>query len=114
MGKRGPRAGTKYRKRVIVARRIAVESDRQLVQAQSFNERLDELLGELERRETYPVSELEPDVIEQVVEAAALLQEAIVEGIEVYSVRRSPCRRAVEAGKEQAFLPGQFERGNRE
>jgi hypothetical protein len=111
MGKRGPRPGTKYRRRIVVAPRIPIETDRQLVQAQSFNERLDQLMGELERRETYPVNVLEKEIIEQVVEAAALLQEAIIEGIESYSLRRSPSRKAIAANQEQAFLPGAFELG---
>ena len=111
MGKRGPRIGSKYRRRIVVAPRIAIESDRQLVEAQNFNERLDKFLSELELRETYPVNALEPDIIEQVVAVTAILQEAIVEGIEVYSVRRSPSRRAVEAGEEEPFLPGRFDIG---
>ena len=113
MGKRGPRIGSKYRRRIVVAPRIAIESDRQLVQAQNFNERLERFLSELELRETYPVSALEPGVIEQVVAAAAVLQEAIVEGIEIYSVRRSPSRRAVESGEEEPFLPGRFDVGSK-
>ncbi len=86
MGKRGPKAGAKYEKRVYVARSLPVISDCQLLAAQNFNERLDGVLAAFDRR-VYPAGALEPTVTRRFVDAAELLQSAIIGGIEEYETR---------------------------
>ena len=59
MGKRGPRRGMTYKKRILIPCLVRVGSDRQLRQAQTFNERLDALLAEWETAEIYPLNAVE-------------------------------------------------------
>ncbi|GAB4457807.1 MAG: hypothetical protein OHK0029_18180 [Armatimonadaceae bacterium] len=86
MGKRGPKAGTKYRKRIAIPRPLPVGTDHQLVLAQHFNDRLYEWMRELEQCERFPLNALEPVVLERVLEATAALQGAVVQGIANYLV----------------------------
>lgn len=86
MGKRGPERGGKYRKRILVPRHLPVDGDGQLVAAQHFNERVEQFLITFDEGR-YPVSHLEPELIEQMVEAVELVQSAVVDGIEGYFIR---------------------------
>ena len=108
-------AKRKYKKRIIVPRRLPVDSDNELCAAQKFNERIDDLLSKLNNT-TYPLSRMEPNLLQQFVELAELVQESIIDGIEAYEVRRSPsCY--TEAPKNQinadSFLPGAYGMGRR-
>ncbi len=120
MGQRGPKAAEpndkrKYKKRIIVPKRLPVDTDGQLVAAQHFNERIDEFLAKL-NGENYPLSGIEPNLLEQAVEMAELLQESVVSGIEAYEVRRSPSGHE-DSGESQinedGFLPGAFDMGRK-
>ncbi|MEI6431635.1 MAG: hypothetical protein WCP07_05605 [bacterium] len=86
MGKRGPRHGATYRKRILTPCMVHIGTERQLRQAQRFNERLDTLLAEWEAAEAYPLNELETSLREQAIEVVALMQSAICDGILHYSV----------------------------
>ena len=100
MGKRGPKAGVKYGKRVMTAAPIAVLSDRELVAAQHFNDHLDRFLETVEAK-NYPVPAVESAVVEQLIHAAEAMQEAIIGGIEAYSTSASPG----EEGEEEDEVP---------
>jgi hypothetical protein len=89
MGKRGPKPGAKYHKRVRVTRTLSVASERQLVAAQRFNDRLDRWMVELERADQFPLSELEPVLRERFLEAAGQLQGVVIEGIYRYISQES-------------------------
>ena len=101
MGKRGPRTGMKYRKRILIPCILPVTTDRQLRQAQSFNDRLDAILAEWESANAYPMNALESSLREQAVDAVALLQHSIIEGISGYmgvgGVSRTASTEAVNA-----------------
>lgn len=73
-----------YKKRILIPCMVRVGTDRQLCQAQTFNERLDALLSEWETAEIYPLSAVETAVREQAIEAVSLMQHAICEGISQY------------------------------
>ena len=73
-----------YKKRILIPCMVRVGTDRQLRQAQTFNERLDALLSEWETAEIYPLNAVETAVREQAIEAVSLMQHAICEGISQY------------------------------
>jgi hypothetical protein len=87
MGRRGPKAGTKYRKRVWIAPAVEIGSDRELVAAQRFNERLINWAFELERREGFPINALQSDLVERMLEVLGAMQGSVTEGIADYIFR---------------------------
>jgi hypothetical protein len=113
MGQRGPRAGAKYRKRVLVPRELKVSTDRQLVAAQHFNDWIESVLDQMDKSERYPLSGLEPAVVAQFIEAAEVMQGSIIEGIESYSRRCSPPNHVREGEEGESFLPGSYEIGRK-
>jgi len=90
MGKRAPQPGAKYRKRATIGRALPVASDRQLVAAQHFNDRVQNWLAELEQCNRFPLNSVEPLVVERVIEATSLLQGVVIEGIADYLLREEP------------------------
>jgi hypothetical protein len=114
MGQRGPRVGSKYRtRRVLVPKELKVRNDRDLVAAQKFNEWIDSVLTRMDASERYPLSELQPALVAQFVEAAEVLQGSIIEGIEAYSRRCSPPNHVRDGEEGESFLPGSYEIGRR-
>ena len=110
-----PKAKRAYKKRILVPRRLPVECDNELCAAQKFNERIDEFLGKLSGT-AYPLSRMEPNLLQQFVELAEMVQGSVIDGIEAYEVRRSPSCHAMSPEKEinaDSFLPGGFGMGRR-
>ena len=111
----------KYRKRILIPCILPVKTDRQLRQAQSFNDRLDILLSEWESATIYPINALEAALREQAVEIVALMQHSVIEGICGYvgvggSGRTSPADPAqIPAPDEEngGTLPGAYVIGKR-
>jgi hypothetical protein len=97
----------------LVPRELKVSTDRQLVDAQHFNDWIDGVLDRMERAEQYPLSSLEPAVVAQFVEAAEVLQGSVIEGIESYSRRCSPPNHVRDGEEGESFLPGSYEVGRR-
>lgn len=87
MGKRGPKVGTKYRKRVWIAPAVSIESDRELVAAQRFNERLINWTFELEQRKGFPLNAMQSDLLERMLEVIGAMQGSVTEGIADYIFR---------------------------
>lgn len=86
MKKRGPKPGTKYKKRITVPRVVRIVSDGQLVAAQRFNEQLDAVLGQIDNH-IFPADHIDPVLIERLYDSAELVQSAVVDGIVDYHVR---------------------------
>jgi hypothetical protein len=105
MGKRGPEPTRRYRKRILVPRRLLVETNHQLLTAQHFNERLEKFLMNFDEGR-YPVSGLEPALIEQMVEAVEMVQSAVIEGIEWFYVRTEGPNAVPESGQPHAVPAG--------
>jgi hypothetical protein len=110
MGKRGPQAGAAQR-RILVPRRLVICSDHELVLAQHFNERIDDFLTRM-GEQRFPLTAVEPVLTAQVMVATENLQHAIIEGIENYSVRKSPSNHAPVAD-DTPFLRGVFAMGRK-
>lgn len=100
MGTRGPRPGTKYQRRIRMARALPIHTDRQLTQAQRFNEYVDAFLTELEDGSRFPLSEIEPKLVGEAIQYAVLIQEAVIGGIEAYSARRPEGQEEGDVGDE--------------
>jgi hypothetical protein len=82
-GKRGPKPGTKYGKRVAMPRAVPISNDGQLVAAQRFNEHLDAVLGQIDMH-IFPVGRIDRVLIERLYDTAEQVQSAVVEGIVEY------------------------------
>ena len=81
MGKRGPKPGAAAeRRRTLIAKRLVIVNDRELLQAQHLNEHLEDFLARMEQRQ-FPLSLVEPQLVNNVVGSTELLQGVIVEGI---------------------------------
>ena len=94
MGKRGPKPGAIYRPRILIAPRLRVESDRQLLAAQHFNDRLDRLIGEIDGGD-YPATHVDVRLRRRLMEDLETIQGAIIDGIESYLVREAKTPRPV-------------------
>ena len=81
MGKRGPASGTKYVRRPVVAEKIVVVSQRELLEAQHFSERLDAVLQQIDRGD-FPAELLTPRVRERLRVSAEAVQHSVIAGIE--------------------------------
>ena len=90
-GKRGPKPGTVYQRRVVIAGRLRIDTDGQLVAAQHFNDRLDRLMADIDCRD-YPAAEMDESVIRRLMQELEVVQGAVIEGIEAY-LRRCGMRR---------------------
>jgi hypothetical protein len=96
-----------------VPRELKVITDRQLVEAQHFNDWLEGVLDRMGQAERFPLSGLEPAIVTQFVEAAEIIQGSIIEGIESYSRRCSPPNHLHDGEEGEPFLPGSYEIGRR-
>lgn len=83
MGKRGPKQGTTYNTRPTAAHSVRVESDKELVAAQHFIERIERLLMEIDGHH-YPASQIDGRLVRHLVQALEAVQGAVIDGISDY------------------------------
>jgi hypothetical protein len=112
MGSRGPKPGAKYKRnegdRIVLDRRhppedLNVDTDRELIQAQHFVDRLDPVIVALMPiGAAYPVTRLPPPLVNAARAALELLEDATIAGISAYGDRVEEARRrAAQAAEEE-------------
>jgi hypothetical protein len=94
MGKRGPKPGTTYNDGPTVRHALRVESDKQLVAAQHFNDRLERLLVELDSP-IYPTPQIELRLVRRLIQTLEAVQGVVIDGISDYMLEedRRECAR---------------------
>lgn len=83
MGKRGPKPGTTYNTRPTATHSLRVESDKQLVTAQHFSERIERLLTEIDGHH-YPASQIDVRLVRRLIQTLEAVQSAVIDGIADY------------------------------
>lgn len=95
MGKRGPKPGTTYNTNPTAAHPLRVESDKQLVTAQHFSDRIERLLSEIDGL-LYPASQIDIRLVRRLIQTLEAVQSAVIDGIADYMLEgdRRLCARA--------------------
>lgn len=101
MGKRGPKPGTTYNTRPTAAHALRVESDKQLVTAQHFSERIERLLTEIDGHH-YPASQIDLRLVCRLVQTLEALQSAVIDGIADYMLEED--RRLCARGRHETSI----------
>lgn len=110
MGKRGPQPGAAERKRARIPRRVVIVSDHELVEAQHLNDRLEAFLEHIEQRR-FPLTLVDAELVDEVVDSTALLQGVIVDGIADRLLREAaPAERGDD---EPSVMRGTYEIGRK-
>lgn len=103
MGKRGPKPGATYRKGIDFTGRLRIQTDKQLVAAQHFNDRLDRLMADIDGH-VYPTAQIDGRAVRQLLRDMERVQNTIIGAIEEYLNRPASWRgdggSAIPAGRQ--------------
>ncbi|MBC8104179.1 MAG: hypothetical protein H7Z41_16515 [Cytophagales bacterium] len=83
MGKRGPKPGTTYNMNPVAMQSLRVESDKELVAAQHFSDRIERLIAEMDGH-TYPASRMDTRLKRRLMQTLEAVQAAVIDGIADY------------------------------